>query len=233
MKIYVLMVFMAVNIGCSTQRQKITFHEDFNGTLADSWTIENHTFENNLAQFVSRNAKVENHKLVLTLTDQKAAGKNFSGAEVRTNRQFLFGKFTARLKASSAEGCISAFFLYQPNTNKNHEIDIEISGKYPTKLSLNHWVNNQSNNEDFEMPFNTSQGFHNYEIDWQPKKITWRVDGTVVYTTTHSIPKKPMQLIFNLWATKSVKWAGEIKNAKLPAKFEIETFNFVPYKKQP
>lgn len=219
--------------GCGTQKnlqvEKLT--EKFDDNLLQNWTIETHTFENNLAHFLADQVKLTKGKLVLSLVKTKFENKAYVGAELRTKGQFLYGKFEARMKATNALGCIAAFFLYRPSAGRNHEIDTEISGKSPNILTTNHWVDRYSHDKDFNLGFDSAKDFHYYTINWSPKKITWEVDGKLIYETTSFIPKKPMNVIFNLWATNSVTWGGDIKKANLPAQFEIDSFNFTPYKK--
>ena len=143
---------------------------------------------------------------------------------------FLYGRFEAKMKASDALGCITAFFLYRPNASQFTEIDFEISGKSPKVITLNHWVDKRSHDKEIPLTFDTSKEFHTYTIDWKPNSITWEIDGKIVHSTTTAVPNKPMQVIFNLWATKSEKWAGSIKNGKLPTFAYVNSFKYTPYK---
>jgi len=221
-------------LGCATTQkvqQKTELTTDFNHRYDVDWYAENHTFENNLAHFSDHNARVENGSLVLELNGNEHQGKDYTAAELRTKKMFLYGRFEARIKASDALGCITAFFLYRPNTSHNTEIDFEISGKYPKVITLNHWVDKRSHDKDIPLDFDSSQDFHTYVIHWKPNLIEWEIDGKIIHRTTTAVPNKAMQVIFNLWATKSIKWAGSIKDAKLPTFAQIDWFKYTPYKK--
>lgn len=221
-------------LSCKTQseiQQKKEFSDDFIGGFYKNWYAENHTFENNLAHFSENNINTANGNVVLKLDKQKHHEKDYTAAELRTKKMFLYGRFEAKLKATDALGCITAFFLYRPNAAHNTEIDFEISGKYPKLVTLNHWIDRRSHDKEIALNFDATKDFHTYVIHWKPGNITWEIDGKVIYRTTKAVPDKPMQVIFNLWATKSVKWAGSIKDAKLPTFAYVKSFKYTPYKR--
>jgi Glycosyl hydrolases family 16 len=44
-----------------------------------------------------------------------------------------------------------------------------------------------------------SQNFHNYELDWSPGTVTWKIDGNITCTnTSSSVPSQSMYLILNV-----------------------------------
>lgn len=226
-----LAIVFVVLAGCATQKNIATntgFTHSFNDGLK-GWTAQSHTFANNLAYFDTANVAITTDKLNLKLTAKKKGGKAFTGAELRSQSSFLYGKFEARLKPTAKLGCISAFFLYKAGGGKFNEIDMEFSGKYPAVVTLNHWVNEQSHGKDIKLGFDASKSYHTYTIDWQPKKISWLIDGQLVYETEKAIPHKALQVVFNLWATKSISWAGQINAASLPANFFVDQFTYTPY----
>ena len=230
---YALLV-VTLLLSCKTQTeigQKISFEEYFLNGYDQNWYAERHTFENNLAHFSEHNVNMVSGNVALTLSNSEHHEKDYTAAELRTKKMFLYGRFEAKLRASDAPGCITAFFLYRPNAVQNTEIDFEISGKYPNVVTLNHWVDKRSHDKDIALDFDTTKDFHTYVIHWKPDRIAWEVDGKMIHHTTKNIPNKPMQVIFNLWATKSVKWAGSIKDAKLPTFASVNSFKYTPYKK--
>ena len=198
--------------------------------FSKNFTIETHTFGNNLAHFSRENVSLNNNQVVLSVTAKGINNRQYSGAEIRSKQFFLYGTFNATIKTTEALGCITAFFLYKPKSKKNTEIDFEISGKYPNLVTLNHWVDKNSNGKDMELPFNTSNAYHNYTIIWLPNKITWLIDRAVIYSTTKAVPNKAMQIVFNLWVTNSVTWAGQIQDHKLPTYAYLKSVSFNPYK---
>ncbi len=234
MRFCYFLLFIVLFLGCATSQklqQKTELTTSFDNRYDVDWSAENHTFENNLAHFSDNNVHVESGNLVLELNRNKHQGKDYTGAELRSKKMFLYGRFEARLKASDALGCITAFFLYRPNAAKNTEIDFEVSGKYPKVITLNHWVDKRSHDKDIPLSFDSTKDFHSYVIHWKPNLIEWEVDGQIIHRTTTAVPNKAMQVVFNLWATKSIKWAGSIKDAKLPTFAKIDSFKHTPYKR--
>lgn len=232
MRYFWLFMFAILVSSCklsSEIRQRRTLVEHFTDGYANNWYAENHTFENNLAHFSEQNVKLNNGILSLSLQRNKHKERDYTGAEFRSKKMFLYGRFEARLKASDALGCITAFFLYRPRAAENTEIDFEISGKYPNVMTINHWVDRKSHDKDIPLDFDTSKDFHTYVIHWKKNLIEWEIDGKIIHRTTTAVPDKPMQVIFNLWATKSIKWAGEIKDAKLPTFAYLDYFKYTPY----
>jgi len=227
--LYGLLPLLIVS-GCSTvsKMTKETFIDNFTSDLNANWTVENHTFENNLAHFSAKNVAIKKDELVLSLTKEKFHKKEYTAAEIRSKKEYLYGRFEARIKATDALGCITAFFLYQP-AGDNQEIDFEISGKSPTEITLNNWIDKTSHDKLIPLDFNTTAAFHDYAIIWSPHEIKWEIDGKIVHSTTTAIPNKPMHVIFNLWATKSVNWGGNIEQATLPTKVYIDKVQFYPY----
>lgn len=211
------------------QKSNIPFEDQFNADLKKNWVPQNHSFENNLAQFSAKQISLKDGFLLLKLSEKRNGIKKYSGAELRSKQSFLYGKFEVRMKAAAAEGLVTAFFLYLPNSLNNTEIDVEISGKYPNRVTLNHWVNATSHDVDINLPFDTTADFHDYVIIWEPNKLSWQVDGKLIYSTNTAIPNQAMPIIFNLWASKSVSWVGHVNPAQLPATAMIDFVRYYPY----
>ena len=65
------------------------------------------------------------------------------------------------------------------------------------------------------------RGYHIYALDWQPKSITWMIDGSVVFCvldpapTDHRIPAGPMYMLINdavsAGTKQSPQWAGYVE----------------------
>jgi beta-glucanase (GH16 family) len=58
--------------------------------------------------------------------------------------------------------------------------------------------------------------FHDYEIKWTPRRVSWLIDGKPVRTVASNIPVGPMQLYFNVWAPDQA-WPGGYNPAIQPA----------------
>jgi beta-glucanase (GH16 family) len=226
----ILFVFLSCRTTNNLTTQKVAIIDDFSTGFSTNWYAENHTFGNNLAHFDKENITWKNGVVCLALLKKAKNEREYTGAELRSKKMFKYGTFEVELKSSDALGVISAFFLYRPKAKKNTEIDVEISGKFPKVVTTNHWTDHKSNDVDIPLNFDSSQAFHTYTIIWKPKQIIWKVDGKIIHSTEKHVPQDEMQVIFNLWATKSIQWAGDIKDGKLPTFAYIKSFKYYPYR---
>jgi beta-glucanase (GH16 family) len=133
-----------------------------------------------------------------------------------TSGNFLYGTITFTAEMPGGQGPWPAVWLLGHNCHPQNattftaptcnwpnpgsdEIDItEI-------LDSNHGNDNQcihsSNGNPCCDPVlsDVSQNFHNYELDWSPGTVTWKIDGNVTCTNTSSaVPSQSMYLILNV-----------------------------------
>ena len=59
--------------------------------------------------------------------------------------------------------------------------------------------------------------YHDYEIRWTAKQVTWLIDGKTVRTTTENVPTEAMKFYFNIWAPDA-HWPQGFNAAIQPAK---------------
>jgi beta-glucanase (GH16 family) len=149
-------------------------------------------------------------------------GKTHASGEYRTNNTYVYGKYTARMRASDINGTITAMFVYTgPSAGTPHdEIDIEILGKNPHILQINYWRNNTEHPQFINLGFDASLAMHQYSFVWTLDSIKWYVDNRLVYTVLEnhlnnndSLPIYPGKFIVNLWAATGIdSWSGAYQN---------------------
>ena len=162
-----------------------------------------------------------------------ASAKNYKGAEYRTIKSFLYGRFEVRYKASPGSGHTSTFFTYNdidPNHQWN-EIDIEILNRYPNDIQFNTITQKQGNNHESHqlLKFNPSLDFHTYTIEWTPEYVAWFIDSVEVYRQTGehiSTLNRPQKLMMNIWNPAWENWVGPWYDEALP-KFAF--YDYVSY----
>ncbi|KAG0296488.1 hypothetical protein BGZ98_000943, partial [Dissophora globulifera] len=124
------------------------------------------------------------------------------GSVVSTTRFMQYGKVTARMKTgSSSPGVVSAFIIR--NEDPGDEIDFEIVGRDPTEAQTNFYYRTPpdmlTNLIDYtgkeSLNTNTAAGFHEYEIEWMPDYLLWKVDGKVVRSVFKNETKDDIDLI--------------------------------------
>lgn len=199
------------------------------GTPSTFWHRREDTFPSNLALFISGNAIDQDGALTLQLRKEATPVREYTGAAIASNDRYLFGSFSAVLQASDVPGTITGFFLHR--NGPRQEIDIEILGKDTHTLLTNVFYNPGPEGTKLEYgyrgtPIEIDLGFdaaaapHLYEILWTPSYIEWRVDGEAVHHRAEwgptPIPDQPLEFNVNLWASRSVEFAGRLDEGRLP-----------------
>lgn len=163
------------------------------------------------------------------------------GSVVSTTRFMQYGKVVARIKTgSSSPGVVSAFILR--NEEPGDEIDFEIVGRDPTEAQTNFYYRtppyttsdlvDYSNAGKTPLGLNTALDFHDYEIEWLPDYISWKIDGRVVRSVFRNqtkddelvvdpatglkakkFPSTPARIQFGIWdggqgSNGTAAWAG-------------------------
>ena len=114
---------------------------------------------------------------------------------------------------------------------------MEFVGAHPTRMLTNVYFNPGDDGATLnygyrgspcwvDLGFDTTEGFHTYEIEWLPGCISWLADGTVVHRRASwdptPIPHLPMRLLTNLWAPRSQEFAGRLDDRDLPVETIIK-----------
>ncbi len=190
------------------------------------------TFPGNLALFTPDRVCPTADGVLLQLDEDPSLVRRYASGAIASARRYLYGRFSAGLRASSAEGTVTGVFLHR--SSPRQEIDIEILGRDPTRMLTNVYFNPGCEGDRLEygyrgtpavvdLGFDASAEVHLYEIEWCRDVIRWIVDGRVrhvrhVWDPT-PVPHRPMEFDVNLWAPRSKELAGRLRN--LPATAEI------------
>lgn len=210
------------------------------------WFLRGDTFPSNLALFTSSNFRIAvPDRAVLELVPEPTPVREFTSAAIACRQPELYGRFRAELRPTNVPGLITGFFLHR--NEPRQEIDIEFLGRDTTKLLVNVYYNPgppgtkleygyRGAPTEIDLGFDAAEDFHIYEIEWQPDRIRWRVDGVVVYErfvwNPTPIPDQPLELNLNLWHSRSTELAGRLALDELPATTELRSIeiykNFMP-----
>ncbi len=167
----------------------------------DDWNVELHDpgwVNNELQAYVDsdENIYIEDGKLVLKPVEKKNADGTVSYTSGRVNTQnkhdFKYGLFEARVKVPAGQGFLPAFWMMPTNENlygqwpRCGEIDImEVLGnKTDTSYGTIHYGNPHSESQG---NYTLSEGdfskeYHVFDVEWEPGKISWYVDGKLIHT---------------------------------------------------
>ena len=138
-------------------------------------------------------------------------GLSFYGTEIITKREFtpetgLDVVVRARMKTSNYHGIVGGIFLYslRPGSVTLHdEIDFELLTNVPDKVQTNLYAHEPLGTGHVELiPFRhgTVADWHDYEIKWTAKEVSWIVDDHLIRTTATNIPTNGMNFYANIWA---------------------------------
>ena len=222
-------------------------------------------FANNEAQYYtseSANLRIEQGALKLQARAQPFGSLQYTSARFDTQgkEDFLYGKLVIRAKLPSGVGTWPAIWMLpsQPRYSggissgvDNGEIDIaESVGLEPHVVyGVAHSAAYPENGPDRSY-YNTvivgdnDLTFHDYEVDWTPTTLAFRIDGNIYYTYSkkpgadwRSWPfDQPFYLIINL--ALGGTWAGRdtldfprdgIDRRALPASLDIQSIRYYAY----
>ncbi|PMD41414.1 glycoside hydrolase family 16 protein [Hyaloscypha variabilis F] len=137
-------------------------------------------------------------------------------------KDLLWGTFRALIKATPVPGTCTAFFWY---FNDSQEIDFEAlsyqynfqNATYPLNLVLQ---SQQSARQGFSsaasgdwkvayLPFDPTDDFHEYRIDFVPGNVVYYGDGQVLaIINTTAVPTSPGHLILSQWSNGDAGWSA-------------------------
>ncbi|KAF9467892.1 glycoside hydrolase family 16 protein [Collybia nuda] len=212
--------------------------KDANHTFADnSRILSNSTFfDGNVTEYdwvvdkgTIMNTNSSGGELAMLLTETNG------GTRLSSTRYLHYGTVTAKLKTGRWGGVVTAFITM---SDIKDEIDWEFPGAATTEGQTNYfwqgYIPTVGTNGDIEKGLSDTFGnYHDYTIDWQPKALTFSIDGKVVRTIKQSdaidpsgvsrYPNTPSRIQLSLWPAGipasppgTVEWAGGMINWKDP-----------------
>jgi beta-glucanase (GH16 family) len=151
---------------------------------------------------------------------------SFLATEMISRRAFAVGKgldvkIRAKMNSASHPGIVGGIFLYalKPGSDTIHdEIDFELLTNRPGEVQTNiyaHEALGVGHVVFVPYPTGSMADYHDYEIEWTAKAVSWSIDGKLVRTTTENVPTEPMKFYFNIWAPDA-HWPGGFNAAIQP-----------------
>lgn len=222
-------------------------HDDFDGDHldADYWEVATHTFGPNLAWFSTNNAKVEDGRLVLSITADPGGTpvKPYSAAEVRTRIPFLYGRFRTRARFASGTGIVSSFWGFydhysmpaEPNAQVENQIVIESGiGKESGGSNLRLSINAPASVEPrvLNPGFDPAADFHELGFDWTPTSVTFFVDGRAEQAGGEDVASQLRQverLVLSAYPS-TADWLSGFQPEQLPLTAEFDWVEIAEYK---
>ena len=214
----------------------LTFAEEFDGNELSfpKWTAHDpwgHERNREGQAYVPEAIEVKDGTLRIAARRQNASydgrQREFTSGIITTYGSFAqtYGRFEIRCRVASGKGVESKFWLMPVPSGDVPSIDVvDIVGSEPKKgLFTNRWGDERTERSysgSASVP-DLSDGFHTIEIEWDEKRITWKVDGKETFQSISGVPHQPMYLVANL-AVGGTNAKYPDSSAQFPAEFEIE-----------
>ncbi len=218
--------------GSQAGKKVLTEEQDFGG---EQWMSRDDTFPSSLVLFRPQNFRVEEGSCgVLTLRRENAHVRKYTSASISSVESFRYGKFEAEIMPASASGVITGMFLHR--STPRQEIDVEFLGRDCRRMLTNVYYNPGIEGSKFDygyrgtpividLGFDASEDYHSYSIEWAESYMRWFVDNQLVHERANweptPIPHLPMQFHINLWASRSRKLGGRVRDSQLPTESRV------------
>lgn len=185
--------------------------------------------------FSKNNVTVSDGKLHLTSRVEEPNHPDkkfhtFTTAAVKSKALVKYGYFEIKCRPMKSKAS-SAFWFYQDTPEEWTEIDVfEICGvgdKWKNTYNMNAHVfrsptvtNHFDKPVKWQAPFDFTDDYHVYALEWNKEVIKWWVDGTVVHEMKNTHWHQPLHMNFD--SETFPDWFGLPDPATLPSTFSIE-----------
>jgi hypothetical protein len=129
----------------------------------------------------------------------------------------IYGIFEAKIRFNVSYPVTHAFWMLSEQILPH--IDI---AKAENKLVMSNFWGNASTRGGIRKKISRlglsrySKDFYIYSLEWSQNKLSWKINGVTVATSSHGVPQEPMYIILSSGLHK------EIKGNNLPASMEID-----------
>lgn len=220
------------------------FFDDFDSSEIDTSVWHIATWQEHEAQTGVERCYVSGGYLNLVFRNDSTDG--FLNAAIQTWKEYLYGKWEARLKPSNVSGVLNSMYTIDWNNTADNsaddngtqqEIDIEFLTKsFASSYGEVHFAVHALNKNSFEtepdvvLDFNPSDDFHVWGFEITPEYVRWFVDDVTLLTYYYSdydiAITKPYQLKFNVWS--AVHWVGGPPASDVDCVYQIDWVRFTP-----
>ena len=156
------------------------------------WSTSHHTLGR--TRLRPDNVFVEDDLLKIRLQEG-----TYDGGEIRTKELVSFGAYEVRMKLPFAPSSLTGFFHYKA-PDYYHEIDIEVLNDRSGTFYLVTYADGKKQHQHTgELPFDPTEDFHNYRIEYYPDHLAFYVDDIFILSYTDGYSHEPMFLMLNCW----------------------------------
>lgn len=239
--IVVLGILSCGKSGGVIKNQKEIFRDDFNGNAVDESVWQIGTWNEHGGQTGRERVYVRDGYLHMIFKNDNGT---FLSSALQSHKEFLYGRWEARLKPSSIPGVLNSFYTIDWNgagsgDGTKQEIDIEfLTNSFKEDSGEVHFavhaqgLKSFDTNPDIKLNFNPSDDFHVWGFDVKPDKIEWFVDGKILHTyyyNNHEVKiTDPYQLKLNCWSQNG-QWIQGPPPSGVECIYLIDWIRFIPY----
>jgi endo-1,3-1,4-beta-glycanase ExoK len=209
--------------------QGTTFFDGFDDLDPERWFVSD-GWTNGPHQncWWSRKAvAVQPGEVILQFLPTGQADRPYLCGEIQTNAVFGYGTYEARFRTDMASGINAAFFTYIGPVHKqpHDEIDFEVLTRDTSRVSVNTYVNAEPRHGALvPLPKPSETGFLTYSFVWEPGRLRWYVEGTLVHEASgDDLPTHPQKIYFSHWGTDTLSdWMGSFADPGRPLDMVID-----------
>ncbi len=181
----------------ATYTNLVKDYEFTGSSLPSDWVAGNdstHGFNGTI--FQASQVSMTGSSVALSVSNQPSQGYAYQSGWISTEGRYSLthGLIDFRAKMPAGQGLWSGLWLDQPdNSNPWGEIDIQemlLADTHTVYGSLHGWApSDWGETQATRMAADASQGYHDYQLIWQPGLVTWAVDGVAYaqYTQAQAV----------------------------------------------
>jgi len=217
---------------------------EFNGSsLPADWVAganSTHGFQATIYQ--PSQVTMTGSSVALTALNQPSGGYPYQSGWISTEGQYSLthGLIDFRAEMPAGQGLWSAVWLDQPDhSNPWGEIDVQemlLGDTHTVNASLHTWAPQLwGETQATVMGADATQGFHDFQLAWQPGMLTWAIDGVAYaqYTQAQAVAagypwifdnSTGFYLIATLAVASSTEWGGPPNASTVfPATMQVQS----------
>lgn len=197
-------------------RWQLVWSDDFNAerldpsawnavVMPDPYNEELQYYPGHINASPGSNAWLEDGALIIEAREEKYEHRNYTSARLNTKgkKEFLYGRFEARMKLPAEVGMWAAFWLLGGNIDTVPwpacgEIDImEGKGRFPdwTSGAIHRGPDGGNNRIQFGSYWLPEGNFHDtwhvFAVEWKADQIRWYLDDYLYYTVDKPSAEEP------------------------------------------
>ena len=200
----------------------LEFSDDFDGNSLNEeiWQCENAAPAHILSSRLAENVTVKDGVMSLKTTKgrtEEYPEREWTTANVWVKPEYFKqygGYWQASIKINAAKGINNAFWMI----GNGSEIDIA-EAHYVNSVHTNYHFEGIQHSENYYSPFDLSEDFHIYALEWTENELIYYFDGKEISRKLNVDAHIPLYPIFS---TAVINWAGEISDTADGCSMDID-----------